>query len=455
MSRSKVNMTEGPLFLNIMRFTVPIIITNMLQLMFNATDIIMVGRMCGSNSVAAVGATGSITQLLVNLFIGIGLGAGVTVAQGIGARDHEEVHKAVHTSMTASVICGLVMGIIGLVFSKSILQLMDTPAEVIGLSATYIRIYFAGSVFSMVFNFGAAILRAVGESKKPLYYLFASGVLNIVLNFCLIRFCGMNVDGVAIATISSQALSAFLVVYDLLHRTDICRLEIKKMRIYKKQLKKIVRIGLPSGAQASLFSLSNMLIQSSVNSFGKSVLSGNSAAGNVEGFLYAVVGAFQQTTINFSGQNMGARQYKRIRRVTLLSTVTAAVISEVIGLLAFVFGRQLLGIYITDDPMAIEYGIVRFGYVAALYFICAFMDTVIGSVKGIGKTTQGMIISLIGTCGFRLFWIYVVFARHRTLGWLYVCYPISYALVFIAQLIYFIHITSKLIKNQQQQALSA
>ena len=263
MGKARVNMTEGPLFVNIMRFTVPIIITNMMQLMFNATDIIMVGRMCGSDSVAAVGATGSITQFLVNLFVGIALGAGVTVAQGIGARDNEEVHKAVHTAMTASVICGLIMGLFGFIFSKSILQLMDTPADVIGLSVTYIRIYFSGSVFSMVFNFGAAILRAAGESKKPLYYSFAGGVMNICLNFCLIRFCGLNVEGVAIATISAQALSAFLVVRDLISRHDICRLDPKQMRIHKKQLGKIIRIGLPSGAQASLFSLSNMLIQSS------------------------------------------------------------------------------------------------------------------------------------------------------------------------------------------------
>ena len=444
-------MTEGPLFVNIMRFTVPIIITNMLQLMFNATDIIMVGRMCGSESVAAVGATGSVTQLLVNLFIGIALGAGVTVAQGVGARDNDEVHKAVHTAMTASVICGLVMGIIGFVFSKGILNLMDTPADVIGMSTTYIRIYFLGSVFSMVFNFGAAILRAVGESKKPLYYLFASGVLNICLNFCLILFCGMNVEGVAIATIASQALSAVLVVRDLLSRSDICRLEPKSMRIHKKQLKKIVRIGLPSGAQASLFSLSNMLIQSSVNSFGTSVLSANSAANNIEGFLYAVVGAFQQTTINFSGQNMGARQYRRIRKLTFMSMATAAVISEVMGLLVLTFGRQLLGIYITDDPAAIEYGLVKFSFVSALYFICAFMDTVIGSVKGIGKTTQGMIISLLGTCGFRVFWIYTVFANHRTLPWLYACYPISYGLVFVVQLIYFMYVTRGLIRSEQAQ----
>ncbi len=454
MSRAKVNMTEGSLFSNIMRFTVPIIITNMMQLMFNATDIVMVGRMCGSDSVAAVGASGSITQLLVNLFIGIAMGAGVTVAQGIGARDGEEVHKAVHTAMTASVICGLIMGIVGFIFSKSILGLMNTPAEVIGMSAVYIRIYFLGSVFSMVFNFGAAILRATGESKKPLYYLFASGLLNIALNFVLIRFCNLNVEGVAIATISAQALSAVLVVRDLLHRSDLCRLDPKALRIHKKQLKKIIRIGLPSGAQASLFSLSNMLIQSSVNSFGKTVLSANSAAGNIEGFLYAVVGAFQQTTINFTGQNLGARKYKRIRKLTYISIGTGAVIAGTLGVLVLLFGRQLLGIYITDDPAAIEYGLVRFRCVAAFYFVCAFMDIVIGSVKGLGKTTQGMIISLVGTCGFRVIWIYTVFAAHRTLAWLYVCYPITYALVFIVQMCYFLHVTGKLIRSDSQEELN-
>ena len=440
-------MTEGPLFSNIMRFTVPIILTNILQLMFNATDIVMVGRLCGSTSVAAVGATGAVTNLLVNLFFGIAMGAGVTVAQGIGARDADEVHKAVHTAMTASVICGLLMSVIGVLFSGSILVLMDTPSEVLDLAAKYVRIYFAGSLFNMVFNFGAAIIRAVGESKKPLYYLTVSGVLNVCLNFVLIRFAGMDVEGVAIATITAQALSAFLVVRDLLGRHDLCRLEIKSMRIHAPQLKKIVRIGLPSGAQASLFSLSNMLIQSSVNSFGKTVLSANSAAGNIEGFLYAVVGAFQVTTINFSGQNLGARKYKRLRKLTYISIASGAAIAGTLGILALVFGRQLLGIYITDDPAALEFGLIRFRCVAAFYFVCAFMDIVIGSVKGIGKTTQGMLISLIGTCGFRVIWIYTVFARYRTLECLYICYPITYALVFIVQMAYFLHVTKKLMQN--------
>ncbi|MBR4304835.1 MAG: MATE family efflux transporter [Clostridia bacterium] len=453
MSRARVNMTEGPLFVIIMRFTLPIILTNVLQLTFNAADIVMVGRLCGSTSVAAVGATGSVTNLLVNLFIGVAMGAGVTVAQGIGARDGEEVHKAVHTAMTASIICGLIMSVIGIVFSRSILLLMNTPLDVLDLAAKYVRIYFLGSVFSMVFNFGAAILRAVGESKKPLYYLTMSGVLNVCLNFCLIRFAGMDVEGVAIATITAQALSAFLVVRDLLGRDDLCKLNPRDMRIHKKQLKKIIRIGLPSGAQASLFSLSNMLIQSSVNSFGKTVLSANSAAGNIEGFLYAVVGAFQQTTINFTGQNLGARNPRRIRRLTFISIGAGAAIAGTLGILALVFGRQLLGIYITDDPMAIEYGLIRFRCVGAFYFVCAFMDIVVGSVKGLGKTTQGMIISLIGTCGFRVIWIYTVFARFRTLPWLYVCYPITYALVFTVQMIYFLHVTKKLIEQQDAAAL--
>ena len=342
MNKSQNRFLEGNLTENIVRYTIPIILTSVLQLLFNAADLVVVGRYCGSVSVAAVSATGAITMLIINLFIGLSIGAGVTVAQGYGCGDNRMVHRTVHTAIPAALISGVFLTVVGIFLSRPLLTMMGTPDEVIGLSTLYMQIYFGGITFNMLYNFSASILRAVGDTKSPLIFLTIAGVVNVGLNLIFVTVFDMNVAGVALATTISQAISAVLVIIVLMRRTDSCRLDLKKLRIYSTQLKKIVTIGLPAGIQGSLFAISNVLIQSSVNSFGPVVMSGSGAAGNIEGFVYVSINAFQQTAVNFTGQNVGAGNYKRVWRIFWVCLGCVSVVGLVMGTLGFVFGKQLL-----------------------------------------------------------------------------------------------------------------
>lgn len=314
MNQTNRNMLEGPLFPNIIRFTIPIILTSVLQLLFNAADLVVVGQFCGSVSVAAVGATGSITGLLVNFFIGLSVGAGVAVAHGLGGRENQVVHRTVHTALPTAILSSAILTVAGLTYSETFLIMMGTPDTVLPLSTVYMRIIFCGVTFNMVYNFCASILRAAGDTKSPLVFLLFAGVLNVILNLVFVIQFQMNVAGVALATIISQAVSAVLVVIALMRRTDACKLYLNKLRFYKPQLAKILRIGLPAGIQSALFAISNVLIQSSVNSFGDVFMSGNAAASNLEGFVYVCLNAFHQSAVNFVGQNAGAKQYRRVRQ---------------------------------------------------------------------------------------------------------------------------------------------
>ena len=354
------SMLDGPLFINIILYTIPIILTSVLQLLFNAADLVMVGRFCGSLSVAAVGATTYLTNLLVNFFVGISVGAGVTVAHAIGRKDREEVERTVHTTLPMALVCGAVLTVIGVTCSETFLRMMDTPASVLPLSAVYMKICFGGVTFTVVYNFCAAILRAAGDTKSPLIFLTIAGILNVLMNLFFVRVLDMNVAGVALATTLSQGVSAALVVMALMRRQDACRLELKKMRFYGVQIKKIIRIGLPAGTQSALFSISNVLVQSSMNSFGEIFVSGVAAAANIEGFMYACVNAYHQSAVNFVGQNAGAGQYDRIKKTLWIClgsvTVTAIAMSSAICS----FGRQLLSLYLPDSPEAIDCGLFRF-----------------------------------------------------------------------------------------------
>lgn len=434
-------MCHGPLFKKMVAYTVPIILTGVLQLLFNAADLVVVGRFCGSISVAAVGATGSIINLITNLFIGLSVGAGVASAHAIGAGHDEELRDTVHTAMPAAVICGAVLTVIGIACAEFFLELMKTPEDVIGLSAVYMKIYFAGMISSMVYNFGSAILRAAGDTKGPLIYLTISGVLNVVLNVFFVVSFDMDVAGVALATSLSQTLAAVLVVIALMRRTDSCRLELRKMRISQKPLVKMIRIGLPAGLQGSLFAISNVIIQSSINSFGAAAMSGSAAASNLEGFTYIAMNAFHQTALNFSGQNMGAKKYDRVAKIMWISLGCTAVLGLVLGVLTYVFARPLLGIYITDSAEAIELGVVRLLYISVPYFLCGLMDTSTGVIRGMGSSVAPMLITVLGVCGVRLAWIYTIFQlpKFHTLEGLYVAYVISWIVTWIAQMIlYFI-----------------
>ncbi len=439
MTRSKLDMLNGPLLSGILTYTVPIICTGVLQLLFNAADLVVVGQFCGSISVAAVGATGALTSLLVNLFIGLSVGAGVNVAYALGARDNSFVHRTVHTSIPLALVCGVFLTVVGVAFSEKFLIMMGTPENVLPLSTVYMKIYFGGITFTMVYNFPAAILRAAGDTKSPLIFLTISGVINVGLNVFFVTALDMNVAGVALATIISQAISALLVVIALMRRTDACKLTLSKMRFYRSQLLRILRIGLPAGIQSSLFAISNVIIQSSVNAFGDAAISGNSAAGNIDGFLYVILNAFHQTAQNYIGQNLGAGQTGRIRRIFWLCQGYVSVFGIVFGVLIYAFGPQLLGIYITDSAEAIACGMVRLLYVCLPYFIFGVMDVTTGALRGMGAAMTPMIISVMGVCGIRLIWIYTIFQipRFHTLDCLFLSYLVSWIITLVAQMIAF------------------
>ncbi len=437
MKKQTNSFLEGPLFRNIVTYTIPIILTSVLQLLFNAADLVVVGRFCGSVSVAAVGATGAITNLIVNLFIGLSVGAGVTVAQAYGCGDSRTVHRTVHTAIPAALISGAILTVVGILCSETFLVWMGTPENVLHLSSVYMKIYFGGITFTMLYNFAASILRAVGDTKSPLIYLSIAGVINVGLNVIFVRVFHMNVAGVALATVIAQAISAVLVIIALMRRTDSCRLVLTKMRFYSKQLKKIVAIGLPAGIQGSLFSISNVIIQSSVNSFGDIVMSGNAAAGNIEGFVYVCLNAFHQTAVNFTGQNAGARKYNRVYRTLWICLGSVTVVGLAAGCTAFFFGEQLLSVYITDSTKAIGYGITRLTYICLPYFLCGLMDVTTGALRGMGASLVPMIISVLGVCGVRIVWIYTVFQipAYHTPECLYLSYLVSWIATFLTQLV--------------------
>ena len=453
MKAQSQRMLQGPLLPSILLYTFPIILTSLLQLLFNAADLVVVGRWCGSVAVAAVGATGSITNLIVNLFIGLSVGSGVTMAHALGGRNADAAHKTVHTTLPLALISGVFLTVIGVGFSETFLRLMGTPEDVLPLSAKYMRIYFCGITFTMVYNFCASILRAAGDTRSPLVFLTLAGVINVVMNIIFITRLGMDVDGVALATVISQGVAALLVVIAMMRRTDESRLELKKMRIYKPQLLKIIRIGLPAGLQSSMFSISNVIIQSSINSFGSVAMSGNAAAGNIEGFVWAAMNAFHQTAVNFTGQNMGARRYDRIRMILWCCLGSVTVVGLLLGVLGFAFGPQLLSIYITDSQEAISYGVMRLMYVCLPYCLCGMMDVSSGALRGLGSSFAPMVISVLGVCGMRIGWIYTIFQipRFHTLQSLYISYPISWAITYAAQLFAFLYLFNRFRKAHAEE----
>lgn len=445
MKRHQQSMLQGPLFLNIVTYTIPIILTSLLQLLFNAADLVIVGRYCGSISVAAVGATGYITNLVINLFIGLSVGAGVCMAHAIGSRDETAMHRTVHTALPTALVSGVVLTVIGVAFSETLLIWMGTPEDVLPLSALYMRIYFCGMTFNMVYNFCAAVLRAAGDTKSPLIFLTIAGVINVVLNVFFVTVFHMNVAGVALATTISQGVSAVLVVIALMRRTDGCRLQLKKLRFYKAQLTKMISKGLPAGIQGSMFSVSNVVIQSSINSFGEVFMSGNAAASNIEGFAYVCMNAFHQTALNFTGQNVGAGQYKRVSRIAGICLGCVTVVGIVVGGAIYLFAPQLLSIYITDSPEAIGYGVQRMAYVVIPYFLLGLQDVTTGLLRGMGSSLAPMLISVLGVCGLRICWIYTIFQipQFHTPDWLFVSYPISWVVTFFAQFALYIIVYRK------------
>ena len=446
LKNNTMDMCQGPLLKKIILYTIPIILTGVLQLLFNAADLVVVGRFCGSISVAAVGATGALINLIVNLFMGLSVGAGVTVAQSLGARNRDEVGRIVHTAITVALCSGAFLTLIGILGAGWFLYLMDTPEDVLALSSLYMRIYFCGMVPSMVYNFGAAILRAAGDTRSPLVFLTIAGIGNVILNLFFVIALHMDVAGVALATIISQTISAVLIVIALMRRTDDCRLRFRDLRFHKRILGKMLRIGLPAGIQGSLFSISNVLIQSSINSFGQLAMSGNAAGGNIEGFVYISMNAFHQTTLNFVGQNVGAGKFERVGRVVRINLLLVTCVGLVMGLAAWACARPLLSIYITDSAEAISYGVLRMTYICTIYFLCGLMDTMNGALRGLGASIEPLVITVLGVCVFRVLWIYTVFQipSCHSLECLYLSYPISWILTLAAQIFAFLRLCRRM-----------
>ncbi|MBP3691734.1 MAG: MATE family efflux transporter [Clostridia bacterium] len=446
-----IDMVHGPLFSNVVRYTIPIILTGILQLLFNAADLIVIGRFRGSESVGAVGATGSLTSLFINLFIGISAGVSVVAANAVGAKDKNGLHKTVHTAIPIAIIGGIILSFVGIVFCEPILKIMDTPPEILPKSAIYMKIYFGGIIFSLVYNFGAAILRAVGDTKSPFVFLTIGGVANVILNVIFVTAFGMDVEGVAIATVVSQAIAAVLVVIRLVRTGEEWRLVPGKMRIYPTALKKIFAIGLPAGVQSVVFALSNVIIQAAGNGFGASAVAGIAAASNIESFIYITMNAFYQTTMNFTGQNVGAGNIGRIPKIVRTNVLTMFSIAIVMGVAAFAFARPLLSIYIVDDPAAIEAGVIRMTFICLPYFVCGIMEICAGVVRGMGNSIAAMLTAIISVCGIRIVWIYTIFQAEQfhSLESLYISYLISWIACIIGHITFAV-LTYKKLKMRMQ-----
>ena len=431
------DLTSGPLTLKIIKFIIPLMLTGILQLLYNAADSIVVGHYDGSSALAAVSSVGALINLLVNAFMGLSVGAAVVVAQDYGAKDYEGVSKTVHTSYLISIIGGIVVGAIGLIFSRQFLIWMGSPEDVLPLSTEYLMIYFIGTPANMAYNFGASILRSVGDTKRPLYFLIISGLVNVVLNLVLVIVFHMGVAGVAYATIISQILSAVMVIVYMMKSKDCVRFVPKNMRIYGDKLKKMLYIGLPAGFQGTVFSLSNVVIQSAVNSFGSLVMAGNGAASSLEGFTYTAMNSVYQASLTFVGQNVGAKKYDRINKVQGVCLVLVTIIGLVFGVTTYCLGEPLLSIYLPNDPEAIPYGIIRMSYIALPYFLCGMMEVMVGGQRGMGMSFIPMINALLGSCVLRIVWISTVFAADPTLFTLYISYPISWIVTTLAHTVFY------------------
>lgn len=441
-NKYEIDMCNGSIMDKLISFSLPLMLSSVLQLMFNAVDIIVVGRFTGSQALAAVGSTTALINVFVNLFIGISLGANVLAARFYAAQKDREMSETVHTAITLALVSGIIMAFVGLIFSKWALMLMGTPDDVINLSTLYMRIYFIGMPFFMLYNYGAAVLRAVGDTKRPLVFLIISGVTNACLNLVLVIAFDMGVAGVAIATVISQLISSILVLRCLWKAETSYQLRLSKLKIKKIYLKQIFQVGIPAGIQSTVINFSNVLLQSSVNSFGSTAMAGYTAANNILGFLYATVNAITQACMSFTSQNYGVGKWKRMDRVLIDCIILSVSVSVVLGGGAYIFGKELLGIY-TSSSEVIACGKDILLYTTVTYFMCGLMDLFPGAMRGMNFSLGPMILSIIGTVGTRIVWIYGIFPSHRSLDILFISYPASWLLTIVMQVICFYFVRKK------------
>lgn len=432
----EIDMCNGPLLSKILIYAIPLIASGILQLLFNAADMVVAGRYAGSEALGAVGATSSLINLLVNVFIGMSVGTNVLAAHFYGADRKEELGQTVHTSIALSLISGVILGIAGFSLAKPLLSLMGTPADILPHAVVYMQIYFIGVPGMLLYNFGSAILRAVGDTKRPLYYLLFAGVINVVLNLFFVIVLRIGVAGVALATILSQFISAALVIRCLIKEEGAYHLDIHSIRLYPDKVVRILRVGLPAGFQGAVFSISNVLIQSSVNSFGSIAVAGNTAAQNLEGFVYNAMNSFHQTALSFTSQNMGAKKMDRVKKIMWICVGCVTILGMVMGLSGLYFANELLSIYSTD-ALVVAYGYQRLFIILSTYFMCGVMDVMVGSIRGMGYSIMPMVVSLLGACGLRVVWIFTVFTFYRSPQVLYISYPVTWTVTFLVHFVCF------------------
>lgn len=453
-SKYEIDMCNGSVMDKLISFSLPLMLSSILQLMFNAVDIIVVGRFDSSQALAAVGSTTALISIFTNLFIGISLGANVLAARYFAAGRDREMSESVHTSIALALVSGIIMIFVGIGMSRFALELMDTPADVIDLSVTYMRIYFGGMPFFMLYNYGAAILRAVGDTKRPLMFLAAAGMANVALDLLLVIVIPLGVAGVAIGTVSSQFISCILVLRCLYKSEGSYQLRFSKLTLKWVYMKRIFQVGIPAGIQSTVINFSNALLQSSVNSFGSTAMAGYTAANNILGFLYVSVNAVTQACMSFTSQNYSVGKQKRMDRVLLDCVILSAGAAAVLGVGAYVFGTQLLGIY-TSDKEVIRCGLEILSITTVPYFLCGIMDLIPGALRGMGHSAVPMVLSVIGTVGTRVLWIYVFFPHHRSLYFLFISYPGSWIATIIMQAVCFWFVRKKCILQLQARAREA
>ena len=427
----ELDMTQGAITKSIILFAIPLILSNLLQLFYNAADLIVVSRFAGSDAMASVGATTTLNAMLVNISVGLSIGAAIIVSRNYGSHNREGLRRSVHTAMIIGFLAGVIGTVVGLILARPALEWMDTPDEIIDGSVLYLTIVWSALPATLVYNFGAAILRAVGDTKRPLYILAATGIVNVVLNLILVIVFHMGVAGVAIATSVANLLSAISVVYALAHSDGDFRLGFKQLRLTWKETKEIIRLGLPAGLQSSVFALSNTVIISAINGFGADALKGHSAGSSIEGFVYVAMDAFHHAALTAIGQNYGAKNKERIKSSFWICMAGASLSGLILGVAVTVFARPLLSIYITDSPAAIEFGRTRIFVTSLPYFLCGIMNVLAGAVRGLGTSLPTAINSLLGACGFRIFWVAFILPFHPTIDFLFLCWPISWIVVSI------------------------
>ena len=442
-NKFEIDMCNGPIMSKLISFSVPLILSGMLQLMFNAVDIIVVGQFSGSTSLAAVGSTTALINVFVNLFMGISLGANVVSARCYAMGRREEMSKTVHTAITIALVSGIIMAVIGVIFAKGALLLMGTPENVINLSTLYMRIYFLGMPFFMLYNYGAAILRAVGDTKRPLIFLVISGCINAGINMLLVIVFDMGVAGVAIGTVISQFVSCALVINCLYRTKSSYQLRFSKLKIERDYMIQIFQVGVPAGIQSTVINFSNALLQSSVNSFGSVAMAGYTAANNVLGFLYVSVNSITQACMSFTSQNYAVGKHKRMDRVLIDCMVLSIFVALILGGGAYLFGTYILNIY-TSDADVIKCGLEILSITTVPYFFCGIMDLFPGALRGMGYSTIPMILSIIGTVGIRILWIFVFFPMHRSLYFLFISYPGSWIATIVMQVICYMLVRKKI-----------